>query len=553
MLKSVGIDIGSTSVKVMEITSTNKGLVLTRFIEHPLSTNPTHDPELDVLEFLRQLSNEYDHSSTVFSVALRQEQVATRYKNFPFRERQKILKSLPFELEEDLPFSSESAVYDAKILQYRGVSAEVLACAAPKEDVLILLKKCTDAFIDPANISSEGAACATWKEKWSEPPSSIEGTALLEAPILSKSVVVQLHLGHMHTVVNILEEGRLISSRSILWGGKHIADAISKRYEISFESALKELQLKGFILTNKNNATHDQNVFSDTIANSFQDLLRELRLYLLEVKSDFNAYVQSVELTGGVSRIQNLGAFLTRYLEAPVNRGNPLALFSQVGFDRTPHVEAASSVALGLAIEGLRKPRNPALNFLRGELAKQSHAFKSFWNQYGFVAQLGIAAIIVMMIWGSFRESASLYLSEASTDSLKTQAVKIAKLNRREANEAGVKKYIKETKKQVAEIKLVSGLVGMNSALDVLKKVNDAVPPNNQVTLQVKKLQIDGADVVVEGTLASNNELKLLQDRLGFVARDGKVTSRAPTIPNEAGKVGFAFGFQVDRNVKAVK
>src|SRR5689334_23360974 len=100
MMKSVGIDIGSTSVKVMEITATNKGLVLSRFIEHSLSTNPTHDPELNIIEFMRHLASEYDLNTTTFSVALRQEQVASRYKNFPFRERQKILKSLPFELEE---------------------------------------------------------------------------------------------------------------------------------------------------------------------------------------------------------------------------------------------------------------------------------------------------------------------------------------------------------------------------------------------------------------------------------------------------------------------
>ncbi|MGE3758329.1 MAG: pilus assembly protein PilM, partial [Pseudobdellovibrionaceae bacterium] len=296
MLKSVGIDIGTSSIKVLEIVASNKGLALHRFTDHPLSTNLNHDTELDIIEFLRKLASEYDPNNTVFSVALRQDQVATRYKNFPFRERQKILKSLPFELEEDLPMNPETAVYDAKILQYRGASAEVLACAASKEAVGNLVKLCADALIEPSLISCEGAALANWKENWTQAPPAIEGAALIDTSVLSKTVVIQMNLGHTHTVVNALEDGRLISSRTIYWGGKQIAEAIAKRYEISYEAALRELQLKGFILTSKGSASADQITFSDTISGAFKDLLKELRLYLLEIRSDFNAYINSIEI-----------------------------------------------------------------------------------------------------------------------------------------------------------------------------------------------------------------------------------------------------------------
>ncbi|MGE3759156.1 MAG: pilus assembly protein PilM, partial [Pseudobdellovibrionaceae bacterium] len=97
------------------------------------------------------------------------------------------------------------------------------------------------------------------------------------------------------------------------------------------------------------------------------------------------------------------------------------------------------------------------------------------------------------------------------------------------------------------------GLVGMNSALDVAKKINDSIPPKNQINIHVKKMHIRGSQVTLEGVLGSDKDNSLLQSRLVGVASDGKVTPRQPSIPGEVGKVSFAYTFKVDRNVKVSK
>src|SRR5437868_4655555 len=184
-------------------------------------------------------------------------------------------------------------------------------------------------------------------------------------------------MGHTRTLVCAFEGNSLIGVRTILWGAKNIADAITKKYEIPYLDALKEVQNKAFILTSKQGATFDQITFSETIAKSVRELVRDLQLSILEFKSEFNAVITQVGLTGGSSSIKNLGPFLTQQLEVPVNKIYPLDLIPNVLFEKNAKTDTTFGMALGIAIEGLKKPRNPAINFLKGEFAKQNNYAKT--------------------------------------------------------------------------------------------------------------------------------------------------------------------------------
>ena len=430
-MKSLGIDIGSSSIKVVEVQSTSKGFQVTQYMEHALGITPDHDQELEILEYLRDLSASYDPAQTRFVVALRQDRVAVRNKFFPFNDRLKISKSLPFELEEDIPFSSDNAIFDAKIIRTMGVGAEVLACAAPKTHIQQCLQRAQDSNMDPAIISLEGPAFANVFEKWNEaPPAQVAQAPSFEdedaKPVRHLRLV--LNMGHTRTLVCAFEGSSLVAVRSILWGGKNIAEAITQKYEIPYLEAMKELQTKAFILTNKQGATFDQVTFSDTIAKSVRELSRDVQLSILELKSEFNANIDSISLTGGASQVQNMGPFLTQVLEVPVNRISVLEQIPNVNFERTPAVGAKLGVALGLAIEGLKKPRNPPLNFLRGDFAKENHQMKAFWAKWGGTIKVATAALLVLFIYTNLRESFSVSLADRTQEVLQDQAKCVANL-----------------------------------------------------------------------------------------------------------------------------
>lgn len=553
-LKSLGIDIGSSSIKIVEMQSTSKGFQVTQYIEHPLNVAPGADQELEVIEFLRGYISSYDPHQTKFVLALRQDRVAVRNKFFPFNDRIKISKSLPFELEEDLPFSSDNAVFDAKIIRNVGGGAEVLACAAPKNHVQNCLQRAQDFGIDPDIISCEGTALANIVEKWNDVPPTITPPpiSMIEQDRPVRHLELFLNIGHSRTLVSAFEGSSLIGVRSILWGGKNIAEAISAKYEIPFLEALKELQTKAFILTNKQGATFDQVTFSDTIAKSVREMARDLQLSILELKSEFNAEISTINLSGGVSLVQNLGPFLTQIIEIPANRISVLDTIPNIVFERTTEAGAKAGIALGLAIEGFKKPRNPAINFLRGDFAKQNHQLKMLWEKWGHTVKVVTVALVVLFIYSSLRESFSVNLADRTHEVLKSQAKTVAGLKGKNASESGIRKYIRENKKRASDLKTLASVANMNSALDVIKKINDASPGKSTVTLDVHQLQIEDSQVVMQGYVSSPKELNALQTAMANITPNGQVKSQKPTLQDMPNRTSFSFSFNVDRGIQKV-
>ena len=178
-MKVLGVDIGSYSIKVAELDISGKGYVFSNYQEFLLSNDPNRDAHLEVIETLRNLATQYDSNSTKWVIAVPQSGVSVHNKKFPFRDRQKILKSLPFELEDEIPFDVDDSVFDAKIVEVVGDLSTVLTVACPSESVGEVLALAKDGGFDPDIVSVEGLALANCFEDW--------GAAPLDATVVAKS------------------------------------------------------------------------------------------------------------------------------------------------------------------------------------------------------------------------------------------------------------------------------------------------------------------------------------------------------------------------------
>lgn len=551
-MKSVGIDIGTHQVKVVEIQPLSKGFQLTRAFTKNLSRAIGTDLELEIIEFLREVAIQYDPTTTRFCVALRQDRVALRHKFFPFADRLRIQKTLPFELEEDLPFSFENAIFDGKVIRTRGQTAEVLAAAAPKTHISHLLQLMKDSAIEPSLVSAEGVAFANLFERWADPipalpplPPALDEEAARPA----RDLRVVLNIGHTRTLVCAIDGGSLIGVRTISWGGKLIADAISQKYNLPPMEAQKEMEVKAFILTTRQEASQEAKAFSELISLKVKDLVRDIQLSLLEFKSEFNAQITEVLIAGGVSNIQGLAPYLTQHLEVPVNKLNVLDLFPQVLFERSTDANSRYGVAIGLALEGLRKPRNPALNFMKNEFARQSSFAKDLWKEWGGFAKLALAASVLFFAWTFAREQIALSLEETSGELLRSRAREVAGLQPRQANEAGVRRFIQDSRRKVNEIRLIENLVGMNSAMDILSKISAATPDRAGLPVQITEFVVSDSTVRMGGFVRGGRELvDRLQQSLRSVSVDGQV--RVEGVQPSPGQTGFRLSFRVDRNLQ---
>lgn len=540
---SVGIDIGRSSVKVAEVEAVARAYIVKRFLEFPLSVDPHKDKKIETIDILRKVIPQYNPDQTKFIFCVRQEDVSLRLKQFPFRERHKILRTVPFEVEDEIPFSQENAIFEAKIVRFEGRGADVLAMACPKDRVRDVIQLARDGGTHPALVSLETAALSNLLENWENPPTEV--TSLNPELNAEKNGEVVLDIGAAATKCLFYEGGALIAVRHIDWGGRNIVAAVAQKYSLSLLQATKEIEVKAFIALDKTKATKEQAAFSKVIETATADLVRELRLKILEVKADNHLNIVKGHITGGPTQMKGLPGYLTQHLELPFNRFKFLSMLPNVMFEADPRTEAVSGVAIGLALEGLKRPRNPAIDFLKDDFASQTHVFERLWEKWGYAVQIGAAAFVLFFVYSIIRDSMAFTASERSTEVLRQQAGTIANLKGSAASSSKIRKFLSDHEKMAKSRKMAEKILRLNSALDVLNTISAAIP-DQQVSMDVKHLSIEGEIAEIKGYV-SNGRIGDLQRALQSASMDGKVESVSSQLPAQGNRQPFGFRFKVNR------
>jgi general secretion pathway protein L len=545
-MKSIGIDIGTFSVKVAEVENTRYDFNLINFFEFPLSQIAGTDHQLEIIEILRKVATNYDPAHTRYVIGLAQGDVSVRFKRFPFKERQKILKSVSFELEDEIPLDLDEAIFDAKICQYVGPSmADVLAFAVPEEAVRTSLDRVRECTIDPEILSAEGVALSNLFESWNTAPRQVPLTAsssikddLIDLPPAPQTGRLILHLGHSSTLALVYREGALVSVRSLMWGGRDVAAALSQAFSLPIHEGLKVLKGKTFILMNTVGASKDQVLLSQTVSSSLNGLIHELKLSLLDLRSEFHVQLSSIELLGPVSQIQNIGAYLTQALEIPANNFR----FEGVA------IEASAAVATGLAIEGLKRPRNPAINFRKGPFARKNLNFHLLVEKWKKTAAIATAALLLFFVYSVSRDTLASRLADKADESLLAQGKSIAGLK----GESQIERYIKTQKTKIKNREVLAQLDGVNSALDVLAHLAEKFPIGegesaSKLNLDVQHVSIHNEDFIIEGKVQNSQSVNVIEQSLKQVAVAESVKRATPAHPINGPGTAFAFHARVSR------
>jgi general secretion pathway protein L len=539
-VNTVGIDIGSFSIKVAHVRQTSKDIELVSVLEYPLSQDPNKDNRLEIIEALRDISKRYDNPEIKFVTGLKLADVNVRRKSFPFKERHKILKSLPFELEEDIPLPADTAIYDAKITHFTGGLANCLAFATKKENIETLLQDMQDGTIDVDDISVKEVAAATLFEDWRETP--LEEPENKQALPDSNYCDFVLSIGHRTTSLSVFKDGYLLDLRHLDWGGKELADSIAQKYSLHPLEAAKELRKKSFIILQPEGATKEQVALSESLKAALDPLAQQVRLLLLETTNLYNVKPRNGTIIGGVSQIRNIGAYFTMKLNVQVNRLAELPAFIRSVNTRENTSDSVAATAIGLALEGLKRPKNPALNFLKGDFEKKSQNSKVFWETWGSAIQVCVLAFFVVFVWSYFREDFAISMSEQSAEALRDQGKKITG----KVSNAEIKKYIREQDDKLKIKQMVENLQNINSTSDIIKEISNLSPPKSVGKINIVDLQINSQIVILTGNAQNAGLIEQLQKSLKSVAKGGNLQVLNPP-PAARGYQGFSFQFNVDR------
>ena len=336
----VGVDISSTTVKLLELSVKNGRYWVESYALLPLPENSVVEKSIlnseavgDALERVVNLSNP---RSTNVAIAVPTSMVINKIiemeADMTDEEREVQIR---MDAEQYIPFPLDEVSLDFEILPDRLANpnrVNVLLVATRTENV--------DTRVEVLELAGLAAKIADVESYAMERAFSVFADTL---PMGANTVGI-LDIGHTMTTLSVMQKGKIIYAREQVFGGKQLTQDVQSRYGLSFEEAgraKKERSLPD---------DYNTEVLEPFLEAVVQQAARSLQFFFSS--SQFNE-IDHILLAGGNANIPGLAKLLQQKLGYRVTIANP---FLQMGF--SPQIDIkkiendASSlmVACGLAL-----------------------------------------------------------------------------------------------------------------------------------------------------------------------------------------------------------
>jgi type IV pilus assembly protein PilM len=342
---SVGLDIGSGSIKVCQLRPSKRGSYqLSAFGMVQLPPEAIVDGALmnstAVVDGIQELftSQKIKHREVATSVS--GHSVIIKKINLPQMSPEELEESIQWEAEQYIPFDINDVNIDVQILNTESTQAgqmDVLLVAAKKDMVNDYTEVITSAGLTPVVVDIDAFAVQNQFEVNYEVPRS--------------ETVVLINIGASVTNINVLANGISTFTRDISIGGGQFTDAVQKALNVSYDEA-EALKLGGGGADS--DAVVPQEVErvlqteSEAIANEVQ---RSLDFY---AATSADAHLARIFLSGGSAKIPALVKTIEGRTGVPVEVMNPFRNIdiSTGRFDPAylQNIAPMAAVSVGLAL-----------------------------------------------------------------------------------------------------------------------------------------------------------------------------------------------------------
>jgi len=275
------------------------------------------DAMLDDLPELRPAGND------VLVLAYPSSLASFHRMSLPFRDDAQIEQTLPFAVENEVPFDLEDMVLGWRVAE-RGEQTQVMAVLVKHDTLSEWLTSLAQRRIDPAAVHVDTDLYGPWADRGE--PGMEEDSGL----------IVVVDVGHEHTAVSVVRDGVVQLSRSISVAGWAFTRAIQDGLQSSWAEAeeAKHGPRGGGVPVGLD--ADDEHTDTDAhprsgvaslpaparerLDASIRLLIAELRSTLIHAEDVLGSEVREVRLTGGSARIDSLWDALRADLGVPIQR-----------------------------------------------------------------------------------------------------------------------------------------------------------------------------------------------------------------------------------------
>ena len=341
----VGLDIGDSSVKVVELRELGKGrgFQVAKLGWEPLSAEAIVDGAIMdsqlVIETIQRLIQRCRIKTQQVATALSGHSVIVKRISLPVMSEAELAESIHWEAEQYIPFDIEDVNLDYEILEGSSLSGEgnmdVLLAAAKKDKINDYTSVITQAGLTPVTVD-----VATF---------ALQNAFEANYDFEPHHVIALVDIGAAVTSISVLHRGTSVYWRDINVGGNHYNDAIQKELNLSADQA--ERLKRGEEL----DGIPSERV-SAILASVNEDVETEIQktIDFFQQISATDAPLDRLYLTGGAAQVVHLKESLAQRLSTQAELLNPFRKIPPAGREPGPELvnemTLSASVAVGLAL-----------------------------------------------------------------------------------------------------------------------------------------------------------------------------------------------------------
>ena len=344
--KLVGLDIGSSSVKAVELARKGAAYELANLGIEELGQDVVVDGSimdaLLVSSAIEKIFAENKIKTKAVATSVSGHSVIVKRIAVSAASDAEVAGAIPYEAQQYIPFdvADVSLSYQVMGPAAAGGGLDVMLVAVKREKILNHTNVLSQAGRSPVVVDIDAFALENAFEANYDPPPG--------------ALVALLNIGASIMNINIVRDGASLFTRDVSVGGNQYTDTLQKELDLSFEDAEKLKQ--GYTLPNVSEESKTSHLRSVS------------EILLLEIQKTFDffrqttatANIEFIYLAGGSAKIEGLASLLKEEFNVPVEIMDPFRKVhinpSRFDISFTAGIAPSMCVAMGLALRSFDTP-----------------------------------------------------------------------------------------------------------------------------------------------------------------------------------------------------
>jgi type IV pilus assembly protein PilM len=336
----VGLDIGSSAVKAIELSKSKKGYQVTGFAHESLAPDSVVDGAImdapTVASAIRRTLTTGKFKARGVATGVSGHSVIVKRVVLPASTEAEVEMSIQFDAEQHIPFEIAEVNMDYQVIGRAPAdepSMEVLLVVAKKDKIQNHTNVISLAGKDPQVVDIDAFA--------------LQNAFEANYKVDHSATIALLNIGASLMNINITKGGMPLFIRDVSVGGNQYTDILQKELQLNFQDA-EDLKL---------GKTGSDGEMVGPLLESITDML------IMEVQKTFDFFretyptetISKVLVSGGTSRIAGLAQKIEEAFSYPTEVLNPfksITLGPKVDAAKVTSLGPALAVAVGLALRG---------------------------------------------------------------------------------------------------------------------------------------------------------------------------------------------------------